>query len=75
MDKVNWPVFQAAATVVGGAAAQSNSRLSFFIEEEFMTAYDALLAIADEIHRREVQAEQEQAQSETRQRPLVDFGE
>lgn len=74
MDKVNWPVFQAAATVVGGAAAQSNSRLSFLIEEEFMTAYYGLLAIADQIHQQEVQAEKEQAQSDTRLRPSVDFG-
>lgn len=78
MDKVNWPVFQAAAAVVGGAAAQSNRRLSIVIEEEFITAYYGLLAIADQIHQQEeqeVQAEQEQAQSDTRLRPLVDFGE
>lgn len=75
MDKVNWPVFQAAAAVVGGAAAQSSRRLSVFMEEEFMTAYYGLLAIADQIHQQEVQAEQEQAQSDTRLQPSVYFGE
>lgn len=64
LDKVNWPVFQAAAAVVGGAAAQSSRRLSAVIDEEFERTYHHLLAIAVLIQRQEVEDELERMRSD-----------
>ena len=51
MEEVNWPVFQAAAALVGAKLSASRSeRIDMTIEKDLPDVYQALLRAAQRIH-------------------------
>ncbi|MBV7460471.1 MULTISPECIES: hypothetical protein [unclassified Acidovorax] len=73
MEEVNWPVFQAAAALVGcRLAANKSQRIDEAIEQDLPDAYHALLQAAQRIHLQALEDKQE-ARAASSQKPSVSF--
>jgi hypothetical protein len=73
MEEVNWPVFQAAAALVGAKLAASRSeRIDMAIEKDLPDVYQALLQAAQRIHQ-QVLEDRQQALAAMGQRPSMDL--
>lgn len=73
MEEVNWPVFQAAAALVGGRLATNKSqRIDEAIEQDLPDVYQALLQAAQRIHLQALEDKQE-ARAASSQKPSVSF--
>ncbi|RZJ62922.1 MAG: hypothetical protein EON49_00505 [Acidovorax sp.] len=73
MEEVNWPVFQAAAALIGGKlAASENQSIDSAIERDLPDAYHALLHAARHIHLQAVEDKQ-RARAASNQKPSVTF--
>lgn len=75
MEEVNWPVFQAAAALVGGKmAADKNNRIDLAIENDLAPAYEALMRSARHLQQK-ARDDERQALAARGQKPMMDLGD